>query len=110
MDNKKALGEKKTITYKGKSVTTRVWRYVSEEERQKICTLYYKKPDFDEVKLNFVQIQEGFELVENFTLVNDKRINGLGELNDNDENIMIFMKRDFTNCYKPPIKFNSVWD
>ena len=356
MDNKKELGEKKTITYKGKSVTTRVWRYVSEEERQKICALYYAKPDFDEVKLNFVQIQrggtnstniqryyvrelmektivyhcrwcvedilsscdllgvflakierntdvfeknativrnlevsfrlggagfatipanfpikavdqvlsrfnvnnnwydmscgwgnrllgalknnvnyfgtdpnyllvdklnqmatdykytcgnyststvdikaqgsevfvpewenkmglcftsppyfyledyqignqsykegtsyeswlenfirptiqnckkylidngymginikdfdkfhlcddirqiatqEGFELVENFTLVNDKRINGLGELNDNDENIMIFMKRDFTNYYKPPIQFNNVWD
>ena len=59
MDNKKELGEKKTITYKGKSVTTRVWRYVSEEERQKICALYYAKPDFDEVKLNFVQIQRG---------------------------------------------------
>ena len=41
---------------------------------------------------------------------NDKRINGLGELNDNDENIMIFMKRDFTNYYKPPIQFNNVWD
>lgn len=54
--------------------------------------------------------QEGFELVENFTLVNNKRINSLGELNDNDEDIMIFMKRDFTNYYKPPIKFNSVRD
>ena len=31
-------------------------------------------------------------------------------LNDNDENIMIFMKRDFTNYYKPPIQFNNVWD
>lgn len=59
MDNKEELGEKKTIEYKGKSVVTQVWRDMSEEERQKVCALYYEKPDFDEVKLNFVQIQRG---------------------------------------------------
>ena len=44
MDNKEELGEKKTIEYKGKSVVTQVWRDMSEEERQKVCALYYEKP------------------------------------------------------------------
>lgn len=59
MDNKEELTEKKTIEYKGQSVTTQVWKELTEEERQKIEEEYYIKPDFEDVRQNFIQIYRG---------------------------------------------------
>lgn len=69
--------------------------------------------DFDgyalEADTQRVAEEEGFVLVEKMNLKNIARITCKNELTENDENIMVFMKKGCEHYYQPPIKEEALW-
>lgn len=59
MENKAELGESITIEYDGKTVNTRVWEDISDDDLKQVNEEFFKKPDILEVKKNFRQIDCG---------------------------------------------------
>ena len=64
--------------------------------------------NFDKFKLEedtiYLAEKNGFKLIEKITLENITRIKPDGEMGNSDENIMVFMKKEFAHLHKPYFK------
>lgn len=49
----------KEIKYKGRTLETKFIAEISDQEYNKIVNDYYKKPDFNEVKKEFINLEKG---------------------------------------------------
>ena len=50
----------KTIEYKGQTLSTEHYKEISDKEYQDIVAEYYKKPSFDQVKIQIVEMSHNF--------------------------------------------------
>ena len=49
----------KIISYKGKCLKTQLYKEISNEDYKDIVNEYYKKPDFEDVKKQFISLSKG---------------------------------------------------